>query len=336
MLQDIPGIDVPFGSKIFLMGGDFRQVLPVVPKQSQTIIENCLKRSILWPHFKVVKLTKNMRTRKNQQHYAQWLLQLGNGELNSQLTNAPPSSIEIPSQCNIISEQDNIVDAVFTNVSVPQELSNSVIPTPLNETLNDKVIKKLPGLSKTYTSTDKAISHDENEANNYSMEFLYSITPTGIPPHRLILKPGAIIMLLRNLDITKEFYNGTRLYIRNLHDYILDAEILTRSHVSQRVLILRVKLAPSDANISFTLQRIQFSIRLAYSMTINKSQGQSFNKLGLYLPAPVFSHGQLCCLFTCQRLLQHLHQSGQTFITRPFQQQDPHAKCHLQGNLLKD
>ena len=53
MLRDITGLqDVPFGGKVFLLGGDFRQVLPVVPRQPRTvIIENCLKSSPLWPHF---------------------------------------------------------------------------------------------------------------------------------------------------------------------------------------------------------------------------------------------------------------------------------------------
>lgn len=38
--------------------------------------------------------------------------------------------------------------------------------------------------------------------------------------------------------------------------------------------------------------RHQFPVRLAYAMTINKAQGQTFAKVGLYLPEPCFTHGQ--------------------------------------------
>ena len=40
------------------------------------------------------------------------------------------------------------------------------------------------------------------------------------------------------------------------------------------------------------MKRRQFPIRLCFAMTINKAKGQSINNLGVYLPQPVFSHGQ--------------------------------------------
>ena len=41
------------------------------------------------------------------------------------------------------------------------------------------------------------------------------------------------------------------------------------------------------------MERRQFPIRLSFAMTVNKAQGQSINYLGVHLPQPVFSHGQL-------------------------------------------
>jgi len=41
------------------------------------------------------------------------------------------------------------------------------------------------------------------------------------------------------------------------------------------------------------LSRKQFSVRLSFAITINKSQGQTIPNVGIYLPRYVFSHGQL-------------------------------------------
>jgi ATP-dependent exoDNAse (exonuclease V) alpha subunit len=57
--------------------------------------------------------------------------------------------------------------------------------------------------------------------------------------------------------------------------------------------IPRIDLAPSDVNLPFVLKRRQFPIIPAYAMTINKSQGQTFECVGIYLNEPVFAHGQL-------------------------------------------
>ena len=124
-----------------------------------------------------------------------------------------------------------------------------------------------------------------------------------MPPHKLKLKIGAIVMLLRNLDVHQGLCNGIRLIVRRLLNHTIDCEVATGSNKGSRVLIPRITLTPFDPFLPFQLRRHQFPIRLSFAMTINKSQGQTFDRLGLLLPQPVFSHGQLYVAFSRVRSL---------------------------------
>uniref|UniRef100_A0A0L8IGX7 DNA helicase Pif1-like 2B domain-containing protein n=1 Tax=Octopus bimaculoides TaxID=37653 RepID=A0A0L8IGX7_OCTBM len=127
-----------------------------------------------------------------------------------------------------------------------------------------------------------------------------------MPLHRLNLKVGAIVILLRNLSIGERLCNGTRMEVQRLHEHCVEASLVTGSNRGRTVRIPRIKLSLSDANIAFTLNRLQFPIRLAYSMTINKAQGQTFEKVGIHLPQPVFSHGQLYVTFSRSRAMNNI------------------------------
>ena len=68
----------------------------------------------------------------------------------------------------------------------------------------------------TYLSTDSIEDEDSEDRQNYPIEFLNSLTPSGMPVHKMILKIGALVMLLRNLNTKLGLCSGTRLIIKDL------------------------------------------------------------------------------------------------------------------------
>ncbi|XP_026470270.1 uncharacterized protein LOC113374441 [Ctenocephalides felis] len=153
--------------------------------------------------------------------------------------------------------------------------------------INLKILQILPGYEFTFKSVDIVI--DPDEIVNYPVEFLNSLNLPGMPLHKLLLKVGSPIILLSNLNAPK-LCNGTRLAIKIMGN-ITEAIILGGKFKDDVVLLPRIPLIPSESVILF--KRLQFLIRLAYAMTINKSQEQTMNFCGINLVNPCFNHGQL-------------------------------------------
>jgi hypothetical protein len=99
-------------------------------------------------------------------------------------------------------------------------------------------------------------------------------------------------MLLRNIDPTNGLCNGTRMILLEVRPMVLKCRILGGKHAGKVVFIPRITIDPSE-EMPVNLYRRQFPVRLAFVMTINKSQGQSIINVGIDLRSPVFSHGQL-------------------------------------------
>jgi hypothetical protein len=134
-----------------------------------------------------------------------------------------------------------------------------------------------------------------NEHQPYSMEYLNSLVSSSLPLSHLELKVGCPIMLLRNLDPLKGLCNGTRLRVIQIRQRVLKCSIISGDpkFAGNVVFIPRITLAPSAEDLPIPLRRRQFPVRLAFAMTVNKSQGQSLKHVGLDLRSSVFSHGQL-------------------------------------------
>ena len=128
------------------------------------------------------------------------------------------------------------------------------------------------------------------------MEYCNTLQPTGLPEHRIQIKKGAPLMLIRNIDPSGGLCNGTRLIFDHVSQnkrvmYCRLKDPVTGAY--RTVAIPRICLRPKEKEYPFEWCRVQFPVTVAFAVTINKSQGDTLKKIGIWLPHPVFAHGQL-------------------------------------------
>uniref|UniRef100_A0A6N2LSJ9 ATP-dependent DNA helicase n=1 Tax=Salix viminalis TaxID=40686 RepID=A0A6N2LSJ9_SALVM len=170
-LRDILAHDQPFGGKTVLLGGDFRQILPVVTGEQRRYYPRFFKR-----------LNCN------------YLLN-GSYDRNGEISDIPfeddydTSLIKIP--------PDLLLDADSNPIA---SMVSSVYPFSM---INDFIFNMLPENKHVYLSCD-SVSTSSTDAENadllYPVEFLNQLEFNGVPSHKLSLQVGTPIMLLRNLN----------------------------------------------------------------------------------------------------------------------------------------
>ncbi|OWZ09740.1 LOW QUALITY PROTEIN: Helitron helicase [Phytophthora megakarya] len=288
----------PFGGKVIVFSGDHRQILPVLKDATRAeTLKACFKASPLWRHLKQVRLSKNMRVRTAPDpggvaelaEFSEFLLQIGEGRF--------PAEAEFPNftllrgnegydACDDPEPEDHrrvrIVNALINAVypgdeNLPdQYFVDRAILAPTNASvrrINEMVAERRSGQTKEYLFNDSL--EGPGDESLFGPEFLNSVKKICMIPHKMILKVGTPVIMIRNQNSDDGLCNGTRFRVVALREKCIDAIIMTGPRRGKRVFNPRIVFFSDDDDkeFPFTMRRKQFPVVPAFAMTINKAQG---------------------------------------------------------------
>ncbi|KAI7962529.1 hypothetical protein MJO28_000623 [Puccinia striiformis f. sp. tritici] len=210
----------PFGGKSIVFAGDFRQTLPVVKDGVYPKSENAtLKSSRLWIAIESFSLADNIRLKVGLEGrnsvenlaFARNLLAIGEGLAQHEDT----ARIEVP---GVNVESRDLADECFglaihhvfsdlerqsrgNSGAYEKYLSERCILCPLNADARDINGKILRTLQEPNIESQSIDWPNERASDALPEETLNKLSFAGFPEHKLKLKKGIPVVLLRNLNI---------------------------------------------------------------------------------------------------------------------------------------
>lgn len=218
-LRDITRVGAPFGGKLIVLGGDFRQVLPVIPRPGPAeVVASCINTASFWQRVTFLRLWQNMRWSRLERegvdaaplpNWAEFIERIGNGTEPPVARRGAEDYVRLPPAICLPPESRNeagLIDGIFGEGRWDERdwFTGRAILAERNEEvdrMNQQVSGRFPG-NGPITELHRADSVEEegDRGPAYPVEFLNSITPSGMPPHKLCLRKGMPIVLMRNLN----------------------------------------------------------------------------------------------------------------------------------------
>jgi ATP-dependent DNA helicase PIF1 len=193
-LDDAQATEKIFGGKTVVLGGDFQQILPVVPKGGrEDIVSASLFQSHLWQHVTIFCLHINMRVMaansEDQQEFSKWVLNVGDDNLLAitEEKGVDPNWIKILSHMRLLAEDCSLRELIQTIYPDHQCHSGDAmylmqrnILAPKNtdvDEVNNAILESLSENSHTYLSTNSLAltKKGASVAAGVSMDSLYLV-----------------------------------------------------------------------------------------------------------------------------------------------------------------
>jgi hypothetical protein len=307
------GVDVK-RRLVIVFGGDFRQLLPIA---NHGTISDGYDISLIPKYYdesiEFISLRQNHRTDADQTLFRTFLRNVGVGLRPFFRVDNFNSKVKLMEGIRRAENLDELMDDIYPEALMDSETDSdtriwrgSAILAPTNAAVNDinkQVLSRLKPKEKVHyydainTAVEQSVDPLDGEAVDAMAEAMAQIEETGLPPQRLGLKVGAKVMLIRNVDVRYRLCNGTPAIVQQLDKDVITIQLIEADGSLGALRdIVRSKFDrrpdPTTGKM-LHFRRAQFPIKLAFAMTINKAQGQTLNKMGLFLNSRLFSHGQL-------------------------------------------